>query len=60
MKKILALVVALASISCSHAQKKEFSKEALSEKLLAFDGSQVAFQDISYLLQSLIIIIVTL
>jgi thiol-disulfide isomerase/thioredoxin len=46
MKKIIVLAVAFATISCSHAQKKEFSKEALSEKLLATDGSQVAFQDI--------------
>ncbi len=46
MKKILVLLVAIVSFSCSHAQKKSFSKEALSEKLLAIDGSQVAFQDI--------------
>lgn len=46
MKKILVLLVAIVSFSCSHAQKKSFSKEALSEKLLAIDGNQVAFQDI--------------
>jgi len=46
MKKILALLVAVVSFSCSHAQKKEFSKEALTQTLLATDGSQVAFQDI--------------
>ena len=46
MKKILVLLVAIVCFSCSHAQKKSFSKEALSEKLLAIDGSQVAFQDI--------------
>jgi thiol-disulfide isomerase/thioredoxin len=34
------------SFSCSHAQKTTFSKEALSETLLAKDGNQVAFQDI--------------
>jgi len=46
MKKILALFFAFASISCSHAQKKSFSKEALSQTLLATDESQVAFKDI--------------
>lgn len=34
-----------ASISCQ-AQKKEFSKAALNNKLVALDGSQVAFKDI--------------
>lgn len=47
MKRILALLVAFATFSCtSSAEKSEFSKEALSETLLATDGSQVAFQDI--------------
>lgn len=46
MKKILALLVVFTNFSCSHAQKKEFSKEALSETLLATNGSQIAFQDI--------------
>lgn len=46
MKKILVLLVVIVSISCSNAQKKEFSKEALRETLLATDGSQVAFEDI--------------
>ncbi|MDD5149170.1 MAG: TlpA disulfide reductase family protein [Flavobacterium sp.] len=46
MKKILALLIAVISLSCTQAQKKEFSKEALAETLLATDGSQVAFQDI--------------
>lgn len=47
MKKILVLFVALASFSCTTtAQKTKFSKEALSEKLLATDGSQVAFKNI--------------
>jgi hypothetical protein len=46
MKKIIALLVGLA-LSCSNSkQKTTFSKEALSETLLATDGSQVAFQDI--------------
>lgn len=46
MKKTLALFFAFASFSCSNAQKKSFSKEALSQTLLATDGSQVAFKNI--------------
>ncbi|MFI0491042.1 TlpA family protein disulfide reductase [Flavobacterium sp.] len=46
MKNILVLLVAIVSLSCSHAQKTSFSKEALSQTLLATDGKQVAFQDI--------------
>ena len=46
MKKILALLITFTIVSCTKAQKTEFSKEALSEKLLATDDSQVAFQDI--------------
>ncbi|WP_395048696.1 TlpA family protein disulfide reductase [Flavobacterium sp.] len=46
MKKILALLFAFAIFSCSQAQKKSFSKEALSQTLLSTNGSQVAFKDI--------------
>ena len=46
MKKIFALLVTFAIVSCSNAQKTKFSKEALSETLLATDGGQVAFKDI--------------
>ena len=46
MKKILILLIAVVNFSCSHAQKKSFSKEALSEKVLATNGNQVAFKDI--------------
>ncbi len=46
MKKTLVFLFAVITFSCSQAQKNSFSKEALSEKLLATDGSQVAFQDI--------------
>jgi thiol-disulfide isomerase/thioredoxin len=46
MKKTIALFVALASFSCSKAQKKEFSKEALAENVIAMDGSEVSFQSI--------------
>lgn len=46
MKKLIALMIAFGSLSCSNAQKKSFSTTALSEKLMAVDGGQVAFQDI--------------
>ncbi len=46
MKKILALLVAIVSFSCSNAQKKSFSKEALAETLVALDGSEVTFKSI--------------
>lgn len=46
MKKIIAFIIIIGSFSCSNAQKKSFSVEALSEKLMAADGSQVAFQDV--------------
>jgi thiol-disulfide isomerase/thioredoxin len=46
MKKILALLVAIVSFSCSNAQKKSFSKEALAETLVSFDGSEVTFESI--------------
>lgn len=46
MKKIVLLIVSIVTFSCSKAQKTEFSKEALSETLLATDGSQIKFQDI--------------
>jgi len=46
MKKILVFLFAVTSFSCSQAQKTTFSKEALSETLLATDGKQVAFKDI--------------
>ena len=47
MKRIIALLIAFATFSCtSNAQKTKFSEEALSETLLAIDGSQVAFKDI--------------
>jgi thiol-disulfide isomerase/thioredoxin len=46
MNKILVLLLAIITFSCSQAQKKSFSNEALSETLLASDGNQVAFKDI--------------
>jgi thiol-disulfide isomerase/thioredoxin len=47
MKKIIALLLAFATFSCtSNTEKTEFSEKALTETLLATDGSQVAFKDI--------------
>jgi thiol-disulfide isomerase/thioredoxin len=46
MKKIALLIIAFATFACTQAQKKEFDKKALSETLLATDGSQIKFQDI--------------
>ncbi|WP_264563857.1 TlpA family protein disulfide reductase [Flavobacterium sp. N3904] len=46
MKKIALLIIAFVTFSCTQAQKTEFSKKALSETLLATDGSQVSFKDI--------------
>ncbi|KAF2327264.1 TlpA family protein disulfide reductase [Flavobacterium daemonense] len=46
MKQLALVVIAFITFSCSQAQKKEFSKEALSEKLLATNDSQVAFKSI--------------
>ena len=47
MRKIfLSLLIIFGTISCSKAQKTEFSKEALSENLVALDGKEISFQDI--------------
>jgi thiol-disulfide isomerase/thioredoxin len=46
MKKIVVLLVTLAIISCSNAQKTEFSNEALSAKLLTTGGGEIAFNTI--------------
>jgi len=46
MKQLVILLIAFATFSCTKAQKTNFSKEALSQKLLAVDDSQVAFKDI--------------
>lgn len=46
MKKIVALLLIISSFSCSNAQKKEFSKEALAEKLLTLEGTPIAFDDL--------------
>lgn len=46
MKKIFALFIAFITFSCTNAQKSSFSKEALSETLLATDNGQVPFKNI--------------
>ncbi|MEL1254689.1 TlpA disulfide reductase family protein [Flavobacterium sp. DGU38] len=46
MKQLVILLIAFATFSCTNAQKSSFSKEALSEKLLSANESQVAFKDI--------------
>lgn len=46
MKKILVLLLAIISFSCSQAQKTAFSEEALSETLLSKNGKQTRFEDI--------------
>jgi thiol-disulfide isomerase/thioredoxin len=47
MKKILlCLTVILSIISCTNAQKKEFSKESLTKKLITLDDSEITFQEI--------------
>lgn len=40
------LFLAFATISCSNAQKTVFSKEALTEKLIAKEGNLIDFQEI--------------
>lgn len=46
MKNIFVLLIIFTFVSCSNAQKTEFSKVALSENLLATDGNQVSFKNI--------------
>ena len=46
MKKIVILLLVTINFSCSQAQKTSFSKKALSEKLLSFEGKQTAFDNI--------------
>ncbi|WP_431244988.1 TlpA family protein disulfide reductase [Flavobacterium sp. P21] len=46
MKQLALVFIAFITFSCTQAQKKEFSKEALSEKLLASNEKQVAFEKI--------------
>ena len=45
-KTALILITAIATFACSNAQKKEFSKESLSEKLITTDNSEISFEGI--------------
>ena len=47
MKKIILSVFVIAlTIGCSNAQKTAFSKEALSEKVVGYDGNEIQLQEI--------------
>ncbi|MDD3005263.1 thioredoxin-like domain-containing protein [Flavobacterium sp.] len=47
MKNILlSFVIAITAISCSQAQKTEFSPEALQSKMIATDKSETTFQKV--------------
>ena len=47
MKKIvLSILAATATFACSNAQKKEFSKESLSKKLVTTEKSEISFESI--------------
>ncbi len=47
VKVIIAyIILCITTPSCSHAQKTEFSKKALEEQIIAFDGNAIAFQDV--------------
>ena len=47
MKKlVIAIITVIMTLSCSNAQNKQFSKEALSQNLMKEDKSNVAFSDI--------------
>lgn len=47
MKNItLCLVVAIISLSCTNAQKKEFSKESLSKKMITPANTEITFKEV--------------
>lgn len=47
MKKLLCLLAAFVlNISCTNAQEKQFSNEALAHNLTDIDGNQISFKDI--------------
>ena len=46
MKKIALIMLALTINSCSNAQKSEFSKDALAEKLVNLNGENLQFKEI--------------
>lgn len=47
IKKIICLfIIVISSLACSNAQKTDFKKEALDEKIISLDGNSVSFQDV--------------
>ena len=55
MKKILLLLaVAISSISCSNAQKKEFSKTTLESNVITSEGKKITFLDGFYAIKAII------
>lgn len=45
-KVIPFLILSITSLSCSNAQKVEFSKEALEEKIITVDQNEISFQEV--------------
>lgn len=47
MKNIfLSLAIAMATFGCTNAQKREFSEESLSKKLVSIDNKEFSFEEI--------------
>lgn len=40
------MIIAIISFGCSNAQKKEFSKESLSKKLITLENKEISFSEI--------------
>ena len=45
-KTALCLMLTVIALSCSNAQKKEFSKESLSKKLISPENKEISFAEI--------------
>lgn len=45
-KVIPFLILSITSLSCSNAQKVEFSKEALEEKIITVNQNEISFQEV--------------
>lgn len=45
-KITICLFLTFSTISCSNAQKTEFSKKALDEKIISIDGNSISFQEV--------------
>lgn len=47
MKKILLILsIVMTTISCTNAQEKQFSEEALNGQITTLEGNEIAFRDI--------------